>query len=161
MKPLELKPRECILYCMLQKVQVHAGKTGKIQAEEGHWRCRFRYVLRVRLYRCKFMVVASSTRLSSLFYESHTPRAIILCFRSFIHSVYFKNKEIIHKLCPDVIALQEHWLTPANLHTLSEIFSDYMYLFCRSSSVTNVLAFVPLVGRPHGGTGQPCLLTTD
>jgi len=60
------------------------------------------------------------------------------------------TKEIIRKLCPGVIALQEHWLTPANLHSLSEVSSDYF--FCGSSSMTNVLALGPLVGRPYGGT---------
>jgi len=60
------------------------------------------------------------------------------------------TKEIIHKLCPDVIALQEHWLTPANLHVLSEVSSDYF--FCGSSSMSKVLTFGPLVGRPYGGT---------
>ena len=60
------------------------------------------------------------------------------------------TKEIIHKLCPDVVALQEHWLTPANLHTLSDVSSDYFS--CGSSSMTNALAFGPLIGRPYGGT---------
>jgi len=60
------------------------------------------------------------------------------------------TKEIIHKLYPDVIALQEHWLTPANLHTLNEVSSNY---FCfGSSSMTSVLASGPLIGRPFGGT---------
>ena len=57
------------------------------------------------------------------------------------------TKEIIHKLCPDVIALQEHWLTPANLHVLSEVSSDYF--FCGSSSMSKVWHYPTLA--PGGG----------
>ena len=60
------------------------------------------------------------------------------------------TKEMIYKLCPDVIAVQEHWLTPANIYKLSEVSSDYFC--CGSSSMTNVLASGPLIGRPYGGT---------
>jgi hypothetical protein len=33
--------------------------------------------------------------------------------------------DLICKLSPDVIALQEHWLTPDNLYKLSELSIDY------------------------------------
>ena len=60
------------------------------------------------------------------------------------------TKEIIVKLNPDIIAIQEHWLTPANLYRLSQVSSDYFV--CGSSSMGNVLASGPLFGRPFGGT---------
>lgn len=60
------------------------------------------------------------------------------------------TKDIINKLHPDIIALQEHWLTPTNLHKLCEVSEDYFFI--GSSSMGDVLTAGPLFGRPFGGT---------
>ena len=33
-------------------------------------------------------------------------------------------KDMINKICPDVLALQEHWLSPTSLSRLCDISSD-------------------------------------
>ena len=35
-------------------------------------------------------------------------------------------RELIDKLNPDLFLLQEHWLTPANLHKLNLYFPEYV-----------------------------------
>jgi len=55
-------------------------------------------------------------------------------------------KDLINREFPDVIALQEHWLTPDNLTKLEQHFTDY---FCRfgCSAMTNCLQTGKLRGR--------------
>ena len=59
-------------------------------------------------------------------------------------------KEIItSSLCPDVLLIQEHWLTPSNLSLFSENTSTH-YAFGVSAMADRVTRG-PLVGRPYGG----------
>ena len=51
---------------------------------------------------------------------------------------------------PDVILLQEHWLTPANLFLFGEKISTH-YAF-GISAMSDCITQGPLVGRPFGGT---------
>jgi hypothetical protein len=56
--------------------------------------------------------------------------------------------ELIETCSPDIILVQEHWLTNANLHKL-DVFDGY-YMF-GSSAMSDVVANGPLFGRPFGG----------
>jgi len=51
---------------------------------------------------------------------------------------------------PDVILLQEHWLTPANLSLFGEKINTH-YAFGKSA-MSDCITQGPLVGRPYGGT---------
>jgi len=51
---------------------------------------------------------------------------------------------------PDVIMIQEHWLTTDNLYKLDDL-SDNYFVFGSSAMNERVLSG-PLVGRPFGGT---------
>ena len=59
-------------------------------------------------------------------------------------------KDMICSLCPDVIMVEEHWLTTDNLYKLSDISRDY-FVF-GSSAMNALLSQGPLYGRPFGGT---------
>ncbi len=59
-------------------------------------------------------------------------------------------KEIIVIIEPDVIMLQEHWLTCANLDRLNTL-SDVYFVF-GSSAMGHCVSSGPLYGRPFGGT---------
>jgi len=50
---------------------------------------------------------------------------------------------------PDIILVQEHWLTPANLHKFDDFFPDYFSFGC--SAMTNRVQSGILFGRPYGG----------
>ena len=50
---------------------------------------------------------------------------------------------------PDIILVQEHWLTPANLHKFDDFFPEYFSFGC--SSMTNRVQSGILFGRPYGG----------
>jgi exonuclease III len=58
--------------------------------------------------------------------------------------------DIIASHIPDIILIQEHWLTPANLYKLHDF--DGYYAFGRSA-MNNAIAQRPLYGRPFGGVG--------
>ena len=58
--------------------------------------------------------------------------------------------DIIANNPPDVIMLQEHWLTPSNLTKFDDCFPGYFSFGC--SAMTNVVEAGPLRGRPYGGT---------
>lgn len=58
--------------------------------------------------------------------------------------------ELISKIEPDAIMVQEHWLTPDNLYKLNELSSNY-FVF-GSSAMNACITKGPLVGRPFGGT---------
>jgi len=58
-------------------------------------------------------------------------------------------KLLIESKHPDVIMLQEHWLTPTNLYKFSQDFSGYTLFGC--SAMDNVVSSVPLIGRPFVG----------
>jgi len=59
-------------------------------------------------------------------------------------------KEVItSSLCPDVLLIQEHWLTPSNISLFSENISTH-YAF-GVSFMADRLTRGPLVGRPCGG----------
>jgi len=58
-------------------------------------------------------------------------------------------KQLIEKNSPDVMLVQEHWLTPANLIKFSADLSDYqMYGI---SAMSHCVESGPLLGRPFGG----------
>ena len=57
--------------------------------------------------------------------------------------------EVMNKLGPEVIMVQEHWLSTDNLSKLSEISDDY-FVF-GSSALDECLSTGPLYGRPFGG----------
>jgi len=52
-------------------------------------------------------------------------------------------------LCPDIILLQEHWLTPANLCLFGETFTTHYAYGC--SAMADRVTQGPLIGRPYGG----------
>ena len=56
--------------------------------------------------------------------------------------------ELIKVDSPDVMLLQEHWLTPANLSKF-DIFTDYFSFGC--SALSESVASGILIGRPYGG----------
>jgi len=58
--------------------------------------------------------------------------------------------DLVNSDPPDIILLQEHWLTPVNLSLIVEkIQSHYSF---RKSAMSDRLTQGPLVGRPFGGT---------
>jgi len=57
--------------------------------------------------------------------------------------------ELIEKFNPGVILLQEHWLTPANLHKFDQLFNGYFHF--GSSAMSHVVESGILRGRPFGG----------
>ena len=58
--------------------------------------------------------------------------------------------ELIANLEPDVIMLQEHWLSPDNMSKLSDLSEKYCIF--GSSAMTKCVRSGPLIGRPFGGT---------
>jgi len=60
--------------------------------------------------------------------------------------------ELINKIKPDVVMVQEHWLTPDNLSKLDRISNDY-FVF-GSSAMDDRVCAGPLYGRPFGGTAM-------
>jgi hypothetical protein len=59
-------------------------------------------------------------------------------------------EELIYKIKPDLIMVQEHWLTLDNLSKLNLLSSNY-FVF-GSSAMNQVVCSGPLYGRPFGGT---------
>ena len=59
-------------------------------------------------------------------------------------------EDIIANKPPDVIMLQEHWLTPSNLTKFDDCFPGYFSFGC--SAMTKAVETGPLRGRPYGGT---------
>ena len=51
--------------------------------------------------------------------------------------------------CPDVILLQENWLTPVNVHLLGEKFPTHFAI--GKSAMSDRVSEGPLLGRPYGG----------
>ena len=77
-----------------------------------------------------------------------------LCIVSYNMHGFYQGIEVVKDLCcsaqsPDVILLQEHWLTPANLHLLSDNIASH-YSFGKSA-IDDRVTLGPLVGRPYGG----------
>ena len=60
--------------------------------------------------------------------------------------------DLISLLSPDIIMIQEHWLTPDNLYKLDDL-SDNYFVFGSSAMNDRVLSG-PLIGRPFGGTAM-------
>jgi exonuclease III len=58
-------------------------------------------------------------------------------------------KELIDCSFPDLLMLQEHWLTPANLDKFDEFLPNYFKF--GSSAMESRVASGPLIGRPFGG----------
>ena len=58
-------------------------------------------------------------------------------------------EDLINDECPDVIMLQEHWLTPAKLYNFEKHFSGFFSF--GSSAMTKCLESGLLRGRPYGG----------
>jgi len=59
-------------------------------------------------------------------------------------------ENIITNVSPDVIVLQEHWLTPSNLNKFDDCFPDYFTF--GSSAMSKTVETGVLRGRPFGGT---------
>jgi len=57
--------------------------------------------------------------------------------------------DMITKFSPDVLLLQEHWLTPANLHKFDKHFEGYFSV--GYSAMSTVVETGMLRGRPFGG----------
>lgn len=51
---------------------------------------------------------------------------------------------------PDIILLQEHWLTPANLSVFGDKITTHYAFGC--SAMSDQITRGPLYGRPYGGT---------
>ena len=60
--------------------------------------------------------------------------------------------DLIALLSPDVIMIQEHWLTPDNMYKLDHL-SDNYFVF-GSSAMNDRIISGPLIGRPFGGTAM-------
>ena len=57
--------------------------------------------------------------------------------------------ELVRSDKPDVMLLQEHWLTPANMHNFDSYFVDYFSFGC--SAMAKTVETGMLRGRPFGG----------
>ena len=57
-------------------------------------------------------------------------------------------RDLAISTAPDVFLLQEHWLTPSNLHKFS-IFKDYFSFGC--SAMSSTVESGIMRGRPFGG----------
>ena len=57
--------------------------------------------------------------------------------------------ELIKSSSPDILLLQEHWLTPDNLYVLDKYFANYFSFGC--SAMSKRIESGMLVGRPFGG----------
>ena len=59
------------------------------------------------------------------------------------------TRDLVHEQRPSVIALQEHWLTPANMYKLNDNFPTYI---CAGvSAMSDAVGSGVLKGRPFGG----------
>jgi len=58
-------------------------------------------------------------------------------------------EDLIENDAPDVLILQEHWLTPANLSLFDSHFVKYFSF--GSSTMSKSVDFGMLRGRPYGG----------
>jgi exonuclease III len=65
--------------------------------------------------------------------------------------------ELISNYSPDVVLLQEHWLTPVNLHKFDDNYANYFSFGCSAMS-KNVESGM-LSGRPFGGV--MCLVNNN
>jgi len=57
--------------------------------------------------------------------------------------------ELTRTISPDVFLVQEHWLTPANLHKFNDYFPDYFAF--GSTAMSKQVESGMLRGRPFGG----------
>jgi len=57
--------------------------------------------------------------------------------------------ELVISKLPDIFLLQEHWLTPTNLHNFAVRFPDYLGF--GKSAMESCVESGPLRGRPYGG----------
>jgi len=58
------------------------------------------------------------------------------------------HNDMLHSYKPDIMLLQEHWLTPANLCKFDNHFTDYLAF--GSSAMSNLVEAGMLTGRPYG-----------
>ena len=58
-------------------------------------------------------------------------------------------RELMDNKAPDIILLQEHWLTPANLCYFDSNFPEYIAIGI--SAMESCIEQGPLRGRPFGG----------
>jgi len=79
--------------------------------------------------------------------------SICLSIVSFNMHGFNQGRHVVHDLIksqsPDIFLLQEHWLTPANLHNFAIQFPDYVGF--GKSAMECCLESGPLKGRPYGG----------
>ena len=97
------------------------------------------------------MATVSNADLSRGFTPTHQS----LCIVSYNMHGFHQGLPALHDLIghnstiPDIILVQEHWLTPANLHKFDDFFPDYFSFGC--SAMSNVIQSGILYGRPYGG----------
>ena len=77
-----------------------------------------------------------------------------LCVISYNMHGYNQGLSLLHDIIsshtPDLLLLQEHWLTPHNNVKFNNDFPDF-HVF-GSSAMEACVELGPLVGRPYGGT---------
>ena len=77
-----------------------------------------------------------------------------LCVISYNMHGYNQGLSLLHDMIsshtPDLLFLQEHWLTPHNMIKFNNDFTDFYVFGC--SAMEACVESGPLVGRPFGGT---------
>ena len=80
----------------------------------------------------------------------HHKNLKVVCFNMHgFHQGCPTIEDIITDQKPNIIILQEHWLTPTNLHNFDDHFPDYFAFRC--SAMSRCLELGMLRGRPFGG----------
>jgi len=77
-----------------------------------------------------------------------------LCIVSYNMCGFYQSIEtvkdlICNPLCPDILLVQEHWLTPANLSLFGKTITTHYAYGC--STMADRVTQGPLVNRPYGG----------
>ena len=82
--------------------------------------------------------------------STHQSLAIVSYnMHSFHQGIPALEELLEHNSTPDIILVQEHWLTPADLCKFDDLFPDYFSF--GSSAMTNQVQSVILFCRPYGG----------
>ena len=69
--------------------------------------------------------------------------------RGFYQGIETVKDLICNPLCPDILLVQEHWLTPANLSLFGKTITTHYAYGC--STMADRVTQGPLVNRPYGG----------
>jgi len=79
-------------------------------------------------------------------------RIVTYNMHGFFRGIEMVKEIITSSLCPDVLLIQEHWLTPSNLSLFSKNISTH-YAF-GVSAMADRETCGPLVGHPYGGVSS-------